>query len=87
LEYLVSKLVHQEGICGWLLLFQEFEFEVIVKLGREHVDLNNLSIIETVEDSTRIDNDLPNAHLFKIEYDPRELVMLTYLKFNMNLEN
>jgi hypothetical protein len=31
LKYLVNKLVLGGRICRWLLLFQEFDFEVIVK--------------------------------------------------------
>ena len=33
LKYLVNKPVLGGGIYRWLLLFQEFDFEVIVKLG------------------------------------------------------
>ena len=31
LKYLVNKTVLEGRICRWLLLFQEFSFEVIVK--------------------------------------------------------
>jgi hypothetical protein len=34
LKYLVNKPVLEGRICRWLLLFQEFSFEVIVKPGR-----------------------------------------------------
>jgi hypothetical protein len=34
LKYLVNKLVLGGRICRWLLLFQEFDFEVIVKPGK-----------------------------------------------------
>jgi hypothetical protein len=34
LKYLVNKVVLGGRICRWLLLFQEFDFEVIVKLGK-----------------------------------------------------
>ena len=33
LKYLVNKLVLGGKICKWLLLFQEYDFEVIMKLG------------------------------------------------------
>jgi hypothetical protein len=33
LKYLVNKPVLEGRICRWLLLFQEFSFEVIIKLG------------------------------------------------------
>ena len=29
LKYLVNKPLHHGRICHWLLLFQEFEFEVV----------------------------------------------------------
>jgi len=34
LKYLVNKYVLEGRICRWLLLFQEFLFEVIIKPGR-----------------------------------------------------
>jgi hypothetical protein len=34
LKYLVNKPVLGGRICQWLLLFQEFNFEVIVKPGK-----------------------------------------------------
>ena len=34
LKYLVNKPVLEGKICRWLLLFQEYDFEVIVKPGR-----------------------------------------------------
>jgi hypothetical protein len=33
LRYLLNKPVLGERICRWLLLFQEFDFEVVVKPG------------------------------------------------------
>lgn len=47
LKYLVNKLVLGEGgiICGWFLLFQEYDFEVVVKLGRLNVAPYHLSRI------------------------------------------
>ena len=34
LKYLVNKLVLGGEICRWLLLFQDFDFEIIVKPGQ-----------------------------------------------------
>jgi len=31
LKYLVNKLVLGGRICRWILLFQEYDFEVIIK--------------------------------------------------------
>jgi hypothetical protein len=35
LKYLVNKHVLEGRICIWLLLFQEFSFEVIIKLFQD----------------------------------------------------
>jgi hypothetical protein len=43
LKYLVNKLVLGGRICRWLLLFQEFYFKVIVKLGKLNVGHNHMS--------------------------------------------
>ena len=37
-------------ICRWLLLFQEYDFEVIVKPGRLNAGLDHLSCIKTREE-------------------------------------
>lgn len=43
LKYLVNKLVLGGIICCWLFLFQEYDFEVIVKPRKENVGLDHLS--------------------------------------------
>ena len=64
-----------------MLLFQEFEFEVIIQLGKENVGPNQLSRFESSEDPTGIDDDLPDAHLFKVEAIPTELAeIIQYLQ-------
>ena len=73
LKYLVNKPLHHGRICRWLLLFQEFEFEVIVRPGKLNVGPDHLSHIDTGEEPARVDDDLPNAHLFCIEAVPKEL--------------
>jgi hypothetical protein len=56
LKYLVNKSVLQGRICRWLLLFQEFSFEVIIKAGRCNVGLNHLSRLESGETCRAIDD-------------------------------
>jgi hypothetical protein len=73
LKYLVNKPLHHGRICRWLLLFQEFEFEVIIRPGKANVGPDHLSRIESGEDPTGIQDDLPNAHLFRVEAIPSEL--------------
>jgi hypothetical protein len=51
-------------ICRWLLLFQEFDFEVIVKLGKLNVGPDHLSRITNGEEPTNLEEKFPDAHLF-----------------------
>ena len=46
LKYLVNKPVLEGRICRWLLLFQEFSFEVIIKPGRCNIGPDHLSRLE-----------------------------------------
>ena len=73
LKYVVNKPLHHGRICHWLLLFQEFEFEVIVRPGKLNVGPNHLSRIDTGKEPTGVDDDLLDAHLFRIEVVPVEL--------------
>lgn len=43
LKYVVNKPVLGGHICRWLLLFQKYEFEVFVKLGRLNARPDHLS--------------------------------------------
>ena len=54
-------------ICRWLLLFQEFDFEITVKPGCLNVGPDHLSHIETGEEPTNIDDGLPDAQLFQVD--------------------
>ena len=66
LKSLVNKLMFGGCICRWLLLFQEYGFEVIVKPGRLNVGLDHLSRIETGEEPTSLEEGLPNMQLFVV---------------------
>jgi len=70
LKYLVNKPVLEGIICRWLLLFQEFSFEVIVKPGRCNVGPNHLSKLESAESGGAVDDQLPNENFFQIEAIP-----------------
>ena len=52
LKYLVNKPLHHGRISHWLLLFQEFEFEVVVRLGEVNVGADHLSRIDIGEEPT-----------------------------------
>ena len=67
LKYLVNKPLHHGRICRWLLLFQEYEFEVVVRPRKLNVSPNHLSQIDTGEEPTGVEDDLPDPHLFRIE--------------------
>lgn len=66
LKYLVNKPVLGGNICKWLLLFQEYDFEVIMKLGRLNVGPNHLSQIETGEEPNNLEEGFLDAQLFMV---------------------
>ena len=66
LKYLFNKPVLGGNICRWLLLFQEFGFDVIVNHGLLNAGPNRLSRIETGEEPRSIEDGLPIVQLFKI---------------------
>ena len=66
LNYLVNKPVLGGKICKWLLLFQEYHFELIVKLGILNVGLDHLSILESGEEPTSWKDNLP-LQLFPVQ--------------------
>ena len=57
LKYLVDNLVSRGDIFRWILLFQEFDFE-IVKSGRINVGLDHLPRLEIREEPTNLDDNL-----------------------------
>jgi len=66
LKYLVNKLVLGGNIYIWLLLFQEYDFEVIVKPGRLNVRPDHLSQIETNKELNNLEEGLPDAQFFTV---------------------
>jgi hypothetical protein len=72
-------------ICRWLLFFQEFCFEVIIKPGKLNVGLNHLSILESRRSGIVVDDQLPYAYLFKVESIPNYLCNITlFLSMGVN---
>ena len=57
LKYLVNKPMLGGKICRWLLLFEDFDFEIIVNLGRLNASPDHLSRIEIGEETTNIRKD------------------------------
>jgi hypothetical protein len=66
LKYLVKKPVLGGRICIWLLLFQEYDFEIIVKPGRMNKGPDHLSRLEHGEEPTSLEDTLPNAQFLTI---------------------
>ena len=67
LKYLVNKPVLGGRICRWLILFQEYDFEITVKPGRLNLGPEHLSRLEPDEEPTSLDEGLPDAQLFAIQ--------------------
>lgn len=55
LKYLVNKHALGGKICRWILLFQDNDFEVILKPGRLNVGPDHLSRIKISEEPTNIE--------------------------------
>jgi hypothetical protein len=67
LKYLVNKPILGGRICRWLLLFQEYDFEIIVKPGRMNNGPDHLSRLEHGEEPTSLEDTLPYAQLLTIK--------------------
>jgi len=67
LKYLVNKPVLGGRIYRWLLLFQEFDFEVIVKLGKLNAGPDHLSRFTNGEEPTNLEENFLDAQLFSIQ--------------------
>jgi hypothetical protein len=66
LKYLVNKLVLGGIICRWLLLFQEFDFEIIVKLGKLNAGPDHLSRVTNGKEPMNLEGNLSDAQLFSV---------------------
>jgi hypothetical protein len=66
LKYLVKKPLLGGRIYRWLLLFQEYDFEIIVKTTRMNKGLDHMSRLEHGEEPTSLENTLSDAQLLAI---------------------
>jgi hypothetical protein len=66
LKYLVNKPMLGGGIYQWLLLFQEFDFEVIVKPEKLNAGPDQLPRVTNAEEPTNLEGNFPNAQLFSV---------------------
>jgi hypothetical protein len=77
LNYLVNKPVLGGRICIWLLLFQEYDFKIVVKPGRMNKGPDHLSRLEHGEEPTSLEDTLPDTQLLairNIEYQFTDIV-------------
>jgi hypothetical protein len=66
LKYLFNKPLLGGRVCVWLLLFQEYDFEIVVKPGRINKGLDHLSRLEHGEDPTSLEDTLLDAQFMAI---------------------
>jgi hypothetical protein len=66
LKYLVNNSILGGRIYRWLLLFQEYDFEVIVKPRKLNVGPYHISWILTREDAGNLDDNFSDAQLFAV---------------------
>jgi hypothetical protein len=67
LKYLVNKPVLGGTIFIWLLLFQEFYFELIVKPRNLNIGPDHLSRITNGEEPTNLEVNFLDAQLFSMQ--------------------
>ena len=67
LKYMFNKPVLGGNIFRWIMLFQEYNFEIIVKPGRLNARPDHLSQIENGEEPTSLEEGLRDAQLFSIK--------------------
>ena len=60
-KYLSNKPVLGGRICRWILLFQEYDFEIVVKPGKMNKGPDHLSRLEHGEESTDLEDALSDA--------------------------
>ena len=61
LKYMANNLVLGGDICQWLLLFQEFKFEIVVKIGKLNVGPDDLSRLLNILECTNLDDNIPDT--------------------------
>jgi hypothetical protein len=66
LKYLVKMLVLGGRICRWILMFQEYDFEIVVKPGRMNKGPDHLSRLQHGEEPTSVEDTLSDAQLLVI---------------------
>jgi hypothetical protein len=84
LKYLVNKPVLGGRICRWILLFQEYDFEIVVKPRRMNKGPDHLSRLEHGEEPTNLEDTLLDAQLIDIrKIDDHFVEIVQFLSIGM----
>ena len=70
LVYLVNRPCSTGRITRWLLILQEFDFEIVVRKGKQHFMADHMSRLTSAEPPIGVDDELPDVCLFQIETVP-----------------
>ena len=70
--YLVSKQTLTGKLARWMLLFQEFEFDIQHQRGTQHAVADYLSRLENGADAVNGDDDFPDGPILHIETEDPE---------------
>jgi hypothetical protein len=86
LKYLVKKPILGGRICIWLTLFQEYDFEIVVKPRRMNKGPDHLSRLEHGEEPTSLEDALSDAQLLAIQnIDDHFAKIVQFLSTGMEL--
>ena len=80
LLHLINKVIIQGRLFRWMLLLQEFDFKIIHRPGKKHFGADFLSRAAPVQETEPINDELPDAQLFRIEMDSDGSEIIEYLK-------
>lgn len=88
LKHLVNKPMLRGKISKWLLLFQEYDFEIIAKPRCFNAGPDHLSHIETREEPTNLEEGVPDVQLFVVHVmDSHFEDIIHYLTTRMASDN
>jgi transposase InsO family protein len=66
LKYMVNKADVTGRVARWILLLQEFDYEVRIRPGKQHANADFFSRIEGKEDSKEVEDQFPDEDLFHV---------------------
>lgn len=64
LNYMINRRQLSETVARWVLLLQEFDFIVNVRLSKSHQNVDFLLRINENVNPKSVDDSFPNAHFF-----------------------